>query len=250
MYQELELFEETFDGHPVWGTEGNDLPLPALRVGDLFEHESLPAINWRTSPKPGQAFKVTAIKHVFRETGPGPEADHLLKVAVALDDLESQQEAKLYQIETDLEAQTRRGDFLDILIYELAIHSAPEVQDKLIQSIMSSMKATPAREIEDEAKNTWEEAAIILQANHHLLADMLQREIKSEVQRAIAKLKREDRLIIWFAAAGLDDWSPDDFPNAQTGFDPLKHSRRTLETVESQLIEQVVSLLHAHDFFR
>lgn len=228
MYQELELFEETFDGRPVWSTEGNDLPLPPLAVGDLFEHDSLPNIRWRWSPEPGQVFKVIAIKHVFRETGRGPEATHLLKVAVALGDLESRQEAKLYQIETALEAQTRRGDFLDILIYELAIHNWPEVQDKLIQSIVSSMKATPARGIEDEAENAWQEAAIILQANNHLLADMLQREIQSEVQRAIAKLEREDRLILWLAAAGLDDWYPDDFPDAPTGFDPLKHSRRTV----------------------
>ncbi len=80
MYQELQIFEESFE-HPVWGTEDNDLPLPTLAVGDLFEHDSLPGIHWRTPPEPGQVFKVVAIKHVFRETGSGPEADHLLKVS-------------------------------------------------------------------------------------------------------------------------------------------------------------------------
>lgn len=250
MYQELELFEETFDGHPVWSTEGNNLPLPALAVGDLFEHDSLPNIRWRWPPEPGQVFKVVAIKHVFRDTGRGPEADHLLKVAVALGDLESRQEAKLHQAETALEAQTRRGDFLDILLYELAIHNGANVWEKLIQDSVSAMKTTPARGIHGEAEFAWEEAALILQAKDHLGADILQPYIQADAQQAIAKMNRVDRLTLWLEAAGMDDWSPDDFPNAQTGFEPLKHSRRNLETVESQLIEKVVSLLYAHDFPR
>jgi hypothetical protein len=247
MYQELQLFEETFDGYPVWGTEGNDLPLPALRVGDLFEHESLPAMNWRTPPKPSQAFKVIAIKHVFRETGRGPEADHLLKVAVALDDLESRQEAALNEAETDLENQTRRGDFLSVLLCDLAKYKAPEVRNKLVQGIVSTMKDMAAHGIEDEAGNSWEEAAMILQADGHVLAEMLRGEIQADVRRAIAQLDSEDRLTLWLAAAGLDDWYPDDFPDAQSRFDPLTHSRRALDTAEEQLTEYVLSLLYAHD---
>lgn len=250
MYQELELFEETFDSRPLWSTEGNDLALPALAVGDLFEHDSLPNIRWRRPPELGQVFKVIAIKHVFRETGSGPEADHLLKIAVALDDLESRQEAARNEAETDLKNQTRRGDFLDFLLYELAIHNKTKVWEKLIQDIVSAMKITPARGIHGEAKFAWEEAALILQANDHLRADILQPYIKADAQRAIEKMNRVDRLILWLEAAGMDDFSPDDFPNAKTGFDSLKYSRKTLETVESQLIEQVVSLLHAHDFPR
>lgn len=247
MYQELEIFEETFDGYPVWSTEGNDPPLPGLALGDLFEHDGLPNIRWRRPPEPGQIFKVIAVKHVFRETGCGPEANHLLKVAVALGDLESRHEAELYQANAALEDQTRRGDFLTALMWDLAKYNAPEIRSRLVQGIVLNMKITPARGIEDEAENEWEEAAIILQANDHLLADMLQREIQSDVQRAIAKLQREDRLTLWLAASGLDDWCPEDFPDAQASFDPLAHSSSTLDTAEEKLSRQVLSLLYAHD---
>lgn len=61
MYQTLELFEDTFERDPIWSTEGSNSPLPALAVGDIFEHESLCNIDWRKGPEPGQVFKVTAI---------------------------------------------------------------------------------------------------------------------------------------------------------------------------------------------
>lgn len=248
MYHELQLFEESFDHHPVWGTEGNDLPLPTLAVGDLFEHDSLPAIHWRTPPEPGQVFKVIAIKHVFSETGPGPEANHLLMVAVALGDLESRQEAALDEAESALENQTRRGDFLSVLLRDLAQHTAPEVRDKLVQGIVSAMKGMSAHGIEDEAESAWEEAAMILQANDHLLADMLQGEIQADVRRAIAQLDREDRLTLWLADAELDDWFPDDWPDAQTALDPLTRWREAMDAAEQQMTQRVLTLLYAHEF--
>ena len=247
MYQELELFEESFDGCPVWSTEGSDLPLPLIAVGNLFEHDGLPNICWRMPPEPTQVFKVIAIKHVFRETGRGAKTTHLLKVAVALGGLESRQEVELYQAETALENQTRRGDFLDFLLYELASHDAAEVWEKLILDTVSAMKTTPARGIHGEAEFAWEEAALIFQTSDHLQIDILQPYFRADVQRAIAKMNRIDRLILWLESAVLENWFPDDFPNAKTGFDPLKHSPKTLETVESQLMEHIVSLLHAHD---
>lgn len=246
MYQELQLFEESFNRPPVWGAEGYGLPLPTLAVGDLFEHDSLPDLQWRRPPEPGQVFKVVAVKHVFRETGPGPEVNHLLMVAVALDDLQSRQDAELDQAEADAEHQTRRGDFLNALVCDLARHCAPEVRQKLVHGIVSSMKAMSAHGIEDEAQSAWEEAAMILQADGHILTNMLQSEIQADVGRAIAELEREDRLTLWLADAGLDDWYPDDFPKAQAAFDPLAHSRRTLDTAEEKLTRRVVTLLYEH----
>lgn len=247
MYQELELFEETFDSGPVWGTEGNDLPLPTLAVGDLFGHDMLPDIHWRRPPESGQVFKVVAIKHVFRETGTGPEVNHVLMVAVALDDMESRQEAAWSQAESDLEIQTRRGDFLNALVCDLANHNAPEVQDKLVQGIVSAMKIVSARGINDEAENAWEEAAMILQSDGHDLAETLRGEIQADVLRAIKQSDREVQLILWLATAGLDDWCLGEFPLAQEAFNVLDHSRRALDTAGELLTERVLSLLCSHD---
>ncbi len=187
MYQELQLFEESFDRHPVWGTEGNDLPLPAMAVGDQFEHDSLPAIHWRMPPKPGQVFKVVAIKHVFSETGCGPEANHLLKVAVALDNLADRQETALIEAEQDLQRQTGRADFLQSVAREQARRTAPDVLNKVVDGIESEMKSMPAHGIESEAVSAWDEAAAILQANGHMLAEMQRSEIESSVRLAFKR---------------------------------------------------------------
>lgn len=248
MYQELQLFEESFNSEPVWSTEGNDLPLPPLAVGDQFEHLSMSAIYWRRPPRPGQVFRVVALKHVFKDsTDPGPTADYSLMVAVALDDFADRQEAALDEAETKLEDQTRRGDFLSAMLIDLAQHTAPELRNKLVQGVVSSMKAKPAHGIEDEAESAWEEAARILQADGHGLADMQRGDVESDVRGALKKLGREDRLTLWLEEAQLNDWFSDDWPKSATAFDPLTHLRGALDLVEEQLTRRVLSLLYAHE---
>ena len=246
MYQELQLFEESFDRHPVWGTEGNDLPLPPLAVGDLFEHDSLPSINWRMPPEPGQVFKVVAIKHVFSENGRGPEANHLLKVAVALDNLADRQEAALIEAEQDLQRQTGRADFLQSVAREQARRTAPDVLNKVVDGIELEMKSTPAHGIESEAVSAWDEAAAILQANGHDLAEILRSQIEFSVRLAFKRLGDDDRLAVWLAYADLNDCFYGEWPDVHSGFDPWTVWAATMQEVDEEVSGRITNMLYAH----
>lgn len=246
MYQELQLFEESFDRHPVWGTEGNDLPLPPLAVGDLFEHDSLPAIHWRMPPEPGQVFKVVAIKHVFSENGRGPEANHLLKVAVALDNLADRQEAALIEAEQALQRQTGRSDFLQSVARKQARRTAPDVLNKIVDGIESEMKSTPAHGIESEAVSAWDEAAAILQTDGHALADMLRSQMESIVRAAFKRLNDDDRLAVWLAYADLNECFYEDWPDVHAGFDPWTVWATTMGAVDEEVSGRVLNMLHEH----
>ena len=246
MYQELQLFEESFDRHPVWGTEGNDLPLPPLAVGDLFEHDSLPSINWRMPPEPGQVFKVVAIKHVFSENGRGPEANHLLKVAVALDNLADRQEAALIEAEQDLQRQTGRSDFLQSVARKQARRTAPDVLNKIVDGIESEMKSMPAHGIESEAVSAWDEAAAILQTDGHALADMLRSQMESIVRAAFKRLNDDDRLAVWLAYADLNECFYEDWPDVHAGFDPWTVWATTMGAVDEEVSGRVLNMLHEH----
>ena len=246
MYQELQLFEESFDRHPVWGTEGNDLPLPPLAVGDLFEHDSLPAIRWRMPPEPGQVFKVVAIKHVFSENGRGPEANHLLKVAVALDNLADRQEAALIEAEQDLQRQTGRADFLQSVAREQARRTAPDVLNKVVDGIELEMKSTPAHGIESEAVSAWDEAAAILQANGHDLAEILRSQIEFSVRLAFKRLGDDDRLAVWLAYADLNDCFYGEWPDVHSGFDPWTVWAATMQEVDEEVSGRITNMLYAH----
>ena len=246
MYQELQLFEESFDRHPVWGTEGNDLPLPPLAVGDLFEHDSLPSINWRMPPEPGQVFKVVAIKHVFSENGRGPEANHLLKVAVALDNLADRQEAALIEAEQDLQRQTGRSDFLQSVARKQARRTAPDVLNKIVDGIELEMKSTPAHGIESEAVSAWDEAAAILQTDGHALADMLRSQMESIVRAAFKRLNDDDRLAVWLAYADLNECFYEDWPDVHAGFDPWTVWATTMGAVDEEVSGRVLNMLHEH----
>ena len=244
MYQELQLFEDSFDRHPVWGTEGNDSRLPTLAVGDLFEHDSLPAIDWRMPPEPGQVFKVVAIKHVFSENGRGPEANHLLKVAVALDDLADRQEVALIEAEQDLQRQTGRADFLHGMAREQARRTAPDVLNKLVDGIESDMKCTPAHGIDSEALCAWSEAAAILQADGLALAEILRSQIESSVRLAFKRLSADDRLAVWLAHADLNECFYEDWPGVHAGFDPWTTWAATMGAVDEEVSGRVMNMLY------
>lgn len=68
------------------------------------------------------------------------------------------------------------------------------------------------------------------------------------MRRAIAQLDREDRLTLWLADAELDDWFPDDWPDAQTALDPLTRWREAMDAAEQQMTRRVLTLLYAHEF--
>ena len=248
MYQELQIFEESFDSPPVWGTEGNGGPLPTLAVGDIFAHESLPAISWRRFPEAGQVFKVSAIKHAFRETGIGPLADHLLMVAVALDDFEARCDAEVADAEKALANQTRRADFFESLARGQARAAAPAPLDTVIKGIVSQLKTRPAHGVVSEAASEWEEAAQILQANDHLFAEILRSEIRSSVARALKQMSQADRLAVWLADADMKDWFFDnDWPDPEADFDPAACWGRALDEAEEKIVRRITSALLDHE---
>ena len=247
MYQELQIFEESFSSRfPVWGTEANDLPLPTLAVGDAFDHTSLPGIPWRMPPEPGQNFKVIAVRHAFSSTGPGPEADYVMQIAVALDDLESRQEAALIEAEQDLQRQTGRADFLQSVAREQARRTAPDVLNKVVDGIELEMKSTPAHGIESEAVSAWDEAAAILQANGHDLAEILRSQIEFSVRLAFKRLGDDDRLAVWLAYADLNDCFYGEWPDVHSGFDPWTVWAATMQEVDEEVSGRITNMLYAH----
>lgn len=241
MYQELQLFEESFKSSPVWGTEGNDMPLPALHVGDIFDHHSLPSVRWWSPPQKDQHFKVMAVKHAFSEFGPGPETNHLMQVLVALDDFDNRQEAELRDAETSLASETRRADFVGELLADIAKKHARALFEAVEQSVIYTMKNSEAHDTGGEATNAWQEAAIILKADGHLFADMVRSDIKSKVAVALEKLSRADRLTMCLARSDLKDWfDSDTWPEKHSDFDPLNDWHEPMDEIEEELCNEVI----------
>ena len=194
----------------------------------------------------GQVFKVVAIKHVFSENGRGPEANHLLKVAVALDNLADRQEAALIEAEQDLQRQTGRSDFLQSVARKQARRTAPDVLNKIVDGIESEMKSTPAHGIESEAVSAWDEAAAILQTDGHALADMLRSQMESIVRAAFKRLNDDDRLAVWLAYADLNECFYEDWPDVHAGFDPWTVWATTMGAVDEEVSGRVLNMLHEH----
>lgn len=249
MYQELQIFEESFDNlFPVWGTEANDLSLPTLAVGDVFDHTGLPGIRWCKPPEAEQQFKVIAIRHAFSATGQGPEVDYVLQVAVALDALADGQQAALIDAEEDLQRQTGRADYLQSVAREQARRTAPDVLNKVVDGIESEMKSTPAHGIESEALNAWDEAAAILQADGHALTEMLRAEIESSVRRAFKHLTDGDRLAVWLAYADVTEcFFGRDWPEVHAGFDPQTVWDATMREIDEEVSGRITNMLYAHE---
>lgn len=241
----LLLFEESFHRPPLWITKAAS-PFPALAVGDSFEHGGLPAIRWCREPEAGQIFKITQIKHDFHDDEDGPH--YSLLVCVALDDFEARREAELADAEQALENQTRRADFFESLAQDQARSTAPAVMDTTVQSIVSRLKTRPAHGVVSEAVSEWEEAAQILQANDHLLAEMLRSEIRGSAVRALKQMGRADRLAVWLADADLNNWFSDqNWPDPKGAFDPLEQWRGALDETVNEITQRIFSELHAHE---
>lgn len=244
MYQELQVFEDTFECQAFWGTEGNDLPLPAFSVGDVFEHQSVPHHRLRRMPEHDEVFKVVAVKHVFTETGPGPEANHLLMVAIALDGAVDPREQALEEARQELIGEKRRGDFFEALTKELGRHYGEQLFDQVAGRVESTMKANPATGIEEEAKSAWHETAKILQANGHILADMAVGEVEAAVWQTLTKLKRAEKIALLLQDSDLDGEYCGDWPAADEFFDPMVGARESMGFVAEQITKLVLSSLY------
>ena len=246
MHYTLVLFEESFKHPPLWITKAPS-PFPALAVGDSFEHAGLPEIRWHREPEAGQLFKITQIKHDFHDDENGPH--HSLLVCVALDDLEARCDAELADAEQALANQTRRADFFESLAREQAGVAAPALIDTAVRGIVSRLKTQPAHGIASEVASEWEEAAQILQANDHLLAEILKTEIRRSVARALKQMSQADRLAVWLATADLNDWFFDeDWPDPEADFDPAVRWSGVLDEAEEKIVRRIESALLDHEW--
>ncbi|MDP2416352.1 MAG: hypothetical protein U1D25_05500 [Hydrogenophaga sp.] len=231
MYQELIVHIDSFDAPPVWGTEANDLPLPTLAVGDVLE---VPGLAWHSPTKPHPVFRVTAVKHVFTDTGPGPEANHQLMVTVAADGSPTQED-ELNDALAEAEQHQRHSAFWRSLLKDVARQRAPALMDAVLQGIQQAMQSRPAHGIE-AADNEWLEAARILQADGHGLADILRSTLGGSVYEAIKALPREERLVLWLAQSGFDEeWEDSADPR---DFEPDGRSD-ALNQLEDELLSQL-----------
>lgn len=69
--------------HAVWHMESNT-PIPAIAVGDRFNHHDLDAV-WDPEPKEDQAYRVKDVAHIFSER---PNyTTHILQVYLEMVDL-------------------------------------------------------------------------------------------------------------------------------------------------------------------
>lgn len=167
---------------------------------------------------------------------------------VALDDFEARRDAELADAEQALENQTSRANFLEGIGYELAQSAAPALLDKAIKGIVGRLKTRSAHGIVSEAASEWEEAAHILQANGHLLAEMLRSEIRGSVTVALKQMSRADRLSLWLAEMDLNECFTDfTWPDPEAAFEPLAHWSGTLDETENEIVQWILSALHAHE---
>ena len=108
------------------------------------------------------------------------------------------------------------------------------------------MKSTPAHGIESEAESAWDEAAAILQANGHDLAEILRSQIEFSVRLAFKRLGDEDRLAVWLAHADLNECFYEDWPEVHAGFDPWTVWAATMQEIDEEVSERVLNMLHEH----
>lgn len=240
MYQELIVHLDTFESPPVWGTEGNDLPLPTLAVGDVL---AVPGLTWRDAPDPQPVYRVTAVKHVFTEMGgPTPEANHQMVVTVAqhgAHTLDEELKEELASALNDAEKHRKHSAFWRTLLQDVVEQRAPAIQGAVLQSIRQTMKNQPAFGMA-EAGNEWQEAASILQADGHELAEMLRGTLAGSVVQAVKALPREERLVLWLAAGGLhEEWETAAEPH---GFEPDGRSN-ALDHLQEKLLRQLQTQL-------
>jgi hypothetical protein len=204
MYQELQIFQDNFDGQLLWGTEGNDLPIPTLAKGDVFE---LPGAHWwEESRHQGTAYRVVSVSHVFTDTGPGPECNYLMKIVIEqFKPEESDLDLRAQELECELERESQKVDFLEHIATTAGGLAAPTIFKALVSDIVANMKSDPAHGIED-ADNAWHEAAIILNSNGHVLAQMMQDKLLEKIQHALRALSQTDRIALWIWCDGLETW--------------------------------------------
>jgi hypothetical protein len=224
MYQELQIFKNSFEGELLWGTEGNDLPIPSLSKGDVFE---LPGAQWwEESRHQGLAYRVVSVCHAFEDSGQGPECNHLIKVAIEqFNSEESDSDLHVQELEHELERETQKVDFLEHIATTTGGLAAPTIFRALVSDIVANMKSDPAHGIE-EADSAWHEAAIILESNGHLLAQVMRDELLVKIQHALQALSQTDRIALWIWCDGLETWMSewDDFSwdKHRSSFDPAK----------------------------
>lgn len=208
----------------LWGTEGNDLPIPSLAKGDVFE---LPGAHWwEESRHQGTAYRVVSVSHVFMDTGPGPECNYLMKIVIEqFKPEESDSDLHVQELEHELERETQKVDFLEHIATTTGGLAAPTIFSALVSDIVANMKNDAAHGIE-EADNAWHEAAIILKSNGHLLAQTMRDELRREIQHALKALSSTDRIALWIWCDGLETWMRewDDFSwdKRSSSFDPAK----------------------------
>ena len=235
MYQELIVFVDSFESRPVWGTEANDLPLPALAVGDVLD---VPTLREWAGATP-TVWRVTAVKHVFTAMGDRtPEADHQVLVTVR-EDKEPTLEQELEQAEVRNEELKQHSQFWQTLLGDIAEQQAPALRDALLTGIEHTMKRQPAHGIA-EARNEWCEAATIVQADGHMLEDMLTKQLRGSIHQALQRLPREERLLLWLEQGGLhEEWETSAQPQ---GFEPDGRSD-ALDRLQETLLRRLQTRL-------
>jgi hypothetical protein len=60
----LEVYESSFANDPVWSVESTT-PIPAISIGDRFNHRGLSSAAWYDPPHAHQFFRVKDIDHIF-----------------------------------------------------------------------------------------------------------------------------------------------------------------------------------------
>jgi hypothetical protein len=97
-----------------------------------------------------------------------------------------------------------------------------------------------------EALSAWNEAAAILQADGHGLADMLRSQIESSVRLAFKRLSDDDRRAIWLAHDDLNECFYEGWPDVHAGFDPWKVWTSPLPEIDEEVSQRVVNKLYQH----
>lgn len=139
----------------------------------------------------------------------------------------------------DFDRERRRAAFLSRLVEDLLPSVASDAFEACVAAVGRELKGQPGSGLEPGAATAWVEAAMIVQADGHLLFETLAGELQMAARRALATLDRRQRVMLWMSREP-DEWNEhaDLWGLDSThGFDPLT---RNTDAIEDEVARQVI----------
>lgn len=139
----------------------------------------------------------------------------------------------------------RRADFLASLGPLPLDELASAALDECVATVVSSLKAEPARGLEGDAASAWDEAVQIANADEHAMREVLVQDLGGLAADALGRLSPPRRRAVWAylepheSGRGGDLWDRQDADQ----FDPIRGWPGCLEEAETRIVRRVLRAL-------